>query len=68
MSNRITKQPFCQTRVIGRFYYVNIIGTGWLLFKWGFHKYDYREENPCFLSEEGYKIDESDYNEVEFAY
>lgn len=54
--------------VIGCFYNVNIIGTGTLLLKWGFHKYDVYEKEPCFLTDEGYKVEESDYDSFVFAF
>jgi hypothetical protein len=54
--------------VIGCFYYVNIIGTGTLLLKWGFHKYDFFEKEPCFLTDEGYRVNESDYDSFVFAF
>jgi hypothetical protein len=68
MIDRIIEQPFCQSRVIGCFYHVNIIGTGTLLLKWGFHKYDFYEKEPCFLTDEGYKVSESDYDTFVFAF
>lgn len=68
MSNRNTEGLFCQTPVIGCFYNVNIIGTGTLLLKWGFHKYDFLEKEPCFLTDEGYKVNESEYDGFVFAF
>jgi len=57
-----------QALIIGRFYNVRIIGTGWLLFKWGFHKYDSHKNDPCFLTDEGYRINENEYDDFEFAF
>lgn len=54
--------------LIGCFYHVNIIGTGTLLLKWGFHKYDVYEKEPCFLTDEGYKVDEDEYDSFVFAF
>jgi hypothetical protein len=54
--------------VIGCFYHVHIIGTGTLLLKWGFHKYDIYEKEPCFLTDEGYKVSESHYDNFVFAF
>jgi hypothetical protein len=54
--------------VIGCFYHVNIIGTGTLLLKFGFHKHDVYEKEPCFLTDEGYKVNKSDYDSFVLAF